>query len=304
MTYTLRDFGSYAVGGYTHRVTTGEPREVQFTRSASYTYDPRGQFCVGQTYVQYFIPEGARDTPPIVLVHGGGMTGSTWETTPDGRPGWLHLLLDRGHAVHVVDLVERGRSGFAAGIWEDAPILRSGEEAWALFRIGAPKDFAARRAFPDQQFPVGDFDALLARMVPRWLSTATLQTDGLVAILDRLGEAAIICHSQGGEITFDAAARRPDTVAAILAIEPSAMPDTGLPCPLAILAGDFMQSADHWAARDAAWRKACAQIAAKGGRAHHIDTVTAVAPGGSHMLMMDRHGPACLEAGLAALDLA
>ena len=95
MSYDLRDFGSYTVGGTVAHVTQGTPREVQFTRSASYTFDPRGHFSVGQTYVQYFIPERARDTPPIVLVNGGGMHGSTWETTPDGRPGWLHLLLDR-----------------------------------------------------------------------------------------------------------------------------------------------------------------------------------------------------------------
>ncbi len=37
MAYSLRDFGSYTVGGHIHRVSEGEPREVQFTRSASYT---------------------------------------------------------------------------------------------------------------------------------------------------------------------------------------------------------------------------------------------------------------------------
>lgn len=122
MRYSLRDFGSYTVGGRLYEVTDGEPREVRFTRSASYTYDPRGHRAVEHTYVQYFIPAPARDLPPVVLVHGGGMHGSTWETTPDGRPGWLHHLLDLGREVHVVDLVERGRSGFAPDLWAGAPI--------------------------------------------------------------------------------------------------------------------------------------------------------------------------------------
>ena len=42
----------------------------------------------------------------------GGLTGACWETTPDGRPGWLHNFLSAGFAVYVLDNVERGRSGF------------------------------------------------------------------------------------------------------------------------------------------------------------------------------------------------
>ncbi|WP_371225444.1 alpha/beta fold hydrolase [Roseovarius sp. 2305UL8-3] len=303
MAYSLRDFGSYTVGGHVHHVTTGEPREVQFTRSASYTYDPRGQFCVGQTYVQYFIPEARRDAPPIVLVHGGGMHGSTWETTPDGRPGWLHLLLDRGYEVHVVDLVERGRAGFAAGIWPDAPILRSGEEAWTLFRFGSLDRFESRQAFDKQQFPVAHFDAFLARMVPRWLSNTALQTAGLIAVLDRLKQAVVICHSQGGEITFDAMAQRPGAVAGVLAVEPSGLPEGTLDFALSILGGDYLDSAEHWTERAKKWAATAEAIARKGGVARYIDTAAEIAPGGSHMLMMDAHNAACLEAGLAGLNL-
>ncbi|UXX84305.1 alpha/beta fold hydrolase [Roseovarius pelagicus] len=303
MAYILRDFGSYTVGGHVHRVTQGTTREVNFTRSASYTYDPRGSFRVGQTYVQYFIPERMRDAPPMVLVHGGGMHGSTWETTPDGRPGWLHLLLGRGYAVHVVDLVERGRSGFAAGIWNEAPILRSAEEAWSLFRIGAPEGYSQRRAHDAQQFPVDHFDTFCSQMVPRWLNTSDLQVAGVVAVLDRLKCATLVCHSQGGEICLDATRERPDLVAGILAVEPSALPDAALPCPIALLAGDYLNTAPHWVQRRKDWQRSIRQITETGRVAHYIDTATEVAPGGSHMLMMDQHGPECLEAGLARLAL-
>ncbi len=234
---------------------------------------------MGQTYVQYFIPEARRDVPPMVLVHGGGMHGSTWETTPDGRLGWLHLLLDRGYEVHVVDLVERGRSGFAAGIWQDAPTLRSAEEAWALFRFGAPEEFESRQAYENQQFPIDHLDALLARMVPRWLSTTALQTAGLVAVLDRLRQATVICHSQGGEITFDAMEQRPDAVTGVLAVEPSGLPDGVLNCPLSILAGDFLDSSEHWAIRAKSWIAIAEAMTRNGGTATYIDTATRTAPG-------------------------
>lgn len=301
MAYSLRDFGSYTVGGRTHEVTHGTPREIAFTREASFTYDPRGHFAVEQTYVQYFIPERRIDAPPMVLVHGGGMTGSTWETTPDGRPGWLHLLLDRGYAVHVVDLPERGRAGFAAGIWEEAPILRSAEEAWGLFRFGAPEDFARRRPFAGLQFPVAHFDAFMQRIVPRWLSTAPLQTVGLGRVLRRLKAATLICHSQGAEIAFDAACAAPCTVAGIIAVEPSSQPGEGLASPLVILGGDNLDSADHWQARGRAWATSCARLTESGRAARYLDTAAEVAPGGSHFLMMDAHRAEVLDLALGHL---
>jgi len=101
--YALEDFGSYTIGGRTHQVTVGQPREVNFTQSASYVYDPRGHFSVEHAYVQYFVPKNRNCYPPVLLVHGGGMHGSTWETTPDGRPGWLNQLVSLGFEVHVRD---------------------------------------------------------------------------------------------------------------------------------------------------------------------------------------------------------
>lgn len=302
MTPRLKDFGSYVVGGRLHRVTEGAPRRVQVTRHAAYDVDPRGHFAIGQTYVQYFVPAARRDAPPVVLVHGGGMHGGTWETTPDGRPGWLHLLLGRGFEVHVPDLVERGRSGFAAGIWTEAPILRSAEEVWTLFRFGAARDFADRKPFAGQQFPVACLEDLARRQVPRWLGNTALQTEGLLAVLARTGPATVICHSQGAEVVFDALARQPALVCGILAVEPSGMPrrlEDLDRCRLTIMAGDHLDCAPHWQALARGWRALVDDLTARGGEARHLDTVAEVAPGGSHMLMMDRHMADCLDAGLA-----
>lgn len=303
MVYALRDFGSYTVGGRLLEVTEGAPRKVQFTRSASYDYDPRGHFAVEQTYVQYFVPDRRRDAPPVVLVHGGGMHGgSTWETTPDGRPGWLHLLLDRGYEVHVVDLVERGRSGFHPGLWPGDPIVRSAEEAWTLFRIGGAEGFAERRAYPGSQFPVEAFDAFLRGFVPRWLTTGAVQTAGLIAVLERLGMASLVCHSQGGEIVFDAWRTARDRIHGILAVEPSAFPPEDLSCPLTLLAGDYLTAGAHWEARCRGWRASVAALGRTNRDAVYIDTAEAIAPGGSHFLMMDKYLAAVLEVSIASIE--
>ena len=65
-----------------------------------------------QMYVEYFVPAQVRHPFSIVLVHGGGGQGLDWMTTPDGRPGWVHHLVQEGYRVYVVDRPGHGRSPF------------------------------------------------------------------------------------------------------------------------------------------------------------------------------------------------
>lgn len=296
MTYRLKDFGSYTAGGRQVHVTQGEPQMVQFTRSAAYKMDPRGHFAIEHAYVQYFIPEPRNSAAPVVLVHGGGMSGSCWETTPDGRAGWLHLLLDRGYEVHVVDNVERGRAGFAPDHWDGAPLLRSLQEAWQLFRIGHKQGFETRSAFDGQRFPVAHFDTFARSFVPRWLGTTQLQTAALLAVLAKTGPAKVICHSQGGEVVFDAHNSAPDLFDSIIALEPSALPNGAAALgdtPLVLCVGDFLDVEDHWITRRQAW---CDLV--KAGRDLRLVGPETFGSGNSHMLMMDDNSKTVLDAVL------
>ncbi|MEO1677981.1 MAG: hydrolase [Pseudomonadota bacterium] len=305
MGFRLRDFGAYTVGGRLHHVSEGEPHQIAVTRDVTLTVDPRGHYAVEHAYVQYFIPEARRPGPAVVLLHGGGMCGTVWEGLPGERKGWLHLLLDRGYEVHVVDIVERGRAGFAPDLWDGAPVLRSMEDAWTLFRIGPTEGFATRTPFPDQRFPVSDMEALARLFVPRWLSTAALQQAALHALLVRLGGPIVICHSQGAETVFGAVAEGAP-IDRIIAVEPSAdprAPDRFAGVPMVIAAGDHLDHSELWRGLSTRWQHSVATLTASGAHATILSKDTSLAPGHSHLPMLDAGHDDYLDACLTACGL-
>lgn len=301
---TLRDFGSYTAGGRLHRVTEGEPRNLPVTRDVTLTFDPKGTFAVEHAYVQYFIPEPRRDAPPVVLLHGGGMAGTVWEATPDGRPGWLHLLLAQGYEVHVIDNAERGRAGFMPGLWPGEPVLRSLEDAWSLFRIGPPDGYDATQAFDGQRFPADNLAELGRSFAPRWLSTGPQQAAAVKAVLDRVGTATLIAHSQGAEPAYAAIADGAD-LAHLVVVEPSAEPadlSTLCPLPVTLVTGDYLDINDLWRGRAAAWDGFENDLRTSGAPVHRLASSNHLESGHSHLLMHDRGHDAVLEAILATLD--
>ena len=64
-----------------------------------------------QMYVEVRIPARQTHPYPIVMVHGGTRSGTTYLGTPDGREGWAQYFVRRGYAVFVVDQPGRSRSG-------------------------------------------------------------------------------------------------------------------------------------------------------------------------------------------------
>jgi len=64
-------------------------------------------------FVHYRVPENFNGLS-MVLMHGGGQTGNNFESTPDGRPGWVYYFLQKGFAVYNIDYPCMGRSGFVA----------------------------------------------------------------------------------------------------------------------------------------------------------------------------------------------
>ena len=177
-TVAVADIGSFHVGGRAVSLSGLPTKDVVFTAgSAPVKVDPNGDFEVEQMYVQYVKLAQPKAKYPLLLWHGGGLTGVTWETKPDGKPGWQAFFLRAGHDVYVSDAVERGRASWARypEIFTSEPLFRTKKQAWEDFRIGAVGSYkvnpAERVALPGQLFPVESFDQFIKQGVPRWSTT-------------------------------------------------------------------------------------------------------------------------------------
>lgn len=252
---TLKSLGSFFVGGeatrleglpveYRSMVLNGSAREV----------NPNGVHTHGQMYVQKYELLEPSHPLPVLLWHGGGMTGATWENTPDGRPGWLWKFLEAGHDVYVSDAVERGRSSFAMSphIFKEAPIFRTKEEGWKTFRLGLTygDDVAQRHIFEGQLFPVHAFDEFTKQWVPRWPGHEPMILNAYESLVKKVGPCIIVAHSQGAGFAAEITRRLPNIVQAVVAIEPGGMP-SDMPSqalsPHLVVWGDHIEpSGSHW----------------------------------------------------------
>ncbi len=289
----LRDMGSFHVGGR-RVVLDGLPaRELVMAEAGQpVRIDPNGTYHVEQMYAQYFLPEARSGRVPLVFWHGGGMTGAAWETTPDGRSGWLNYFVRRGWDSYLCDAAERGRAGFAPvpHVWPEAPVIQTADDIYGRFRIGRPmEDNAAGQPYANTQFPVAEFDNLVKQMVPRWTSTDGAVLAAHLALLERIGPAIVVCHSQAGVFALRAAHARPDLVKAVVALEPASVPllDAATPylTPTLVLMGDNMDTYKRWP-------RMRARIRDFADRHASVDLVSLPERGivgNSHMLMMDHN---------------
>lgn len=189
------------------------------------------QAMAGQMFVQFQVPAGAVKPYPVVMVHGGGQTGTNFLGTPDGRPGWNEWFLHQGYAVYIVDQPGRGRSAYyAAAQGAAAPSLARGTEQ----RFTAPERYNLwPQAKLHTQWPgsgqAGDpiFEQFFASQEASITDNVLMDEstrDGLVALLERIGPAVVLTHSRSGPFGWLVADARPDLVRAILAVEPNGPP--------------------------------------------------------------------------------
>src|SRR5260221_7179178 len=229
----LRDMGSFHVGGREVEVSGKPVKEVVFTPGGvPAKVDLNGTYSVEAMYVQYFLPANRRGAVPLLMWHGGGLTGVTYETTPDGREGWMNFFIKQGWDVYNSDAVERGRAGWAMypDIFKGEPVFLAKANPFERFRIGQgagsySPDPAKQKLMPASQFPVEGYDNFVKQGVPRWTTTDEAIIRAYTALVDRVCPCAILFHSQAGQFGFKVAQARPDKVKALIAVEPAGIGD-------------------------------------------------------------------------------
>ncbi len=286
----LRDQGSFFING-----------EVVRTENPG-GGSPGGRIVVNQMYVEYAVPKRQKSGAlPVIMVHGSGHTGKTYDTTPDGREGWKQHFLRKGYTVYVVDQVGRARSGWntepinQAQTKGDASLIPKGgvvqftyERAWGVFRFGPKPD----EWWPDSKFPQAHLDQYMAQLVPN--TEATLPqpprktVDALVTLLGKIGSAMVMVHSQSGTYGTQTALARPDLVKALINVEGRSGCNL-TPEQVKIMAGVpwLNVAGDHGWNGEEECRKAVASVKSVGGKADFLATYEKGVRGNTHMMMMD-----------------
>lgn len=196
-----------------------------------YVGEPGKELMAGQMYVEKLVPANVTRPLPLVLLHGAAQTATNWLRTPDGRKGWAEHFTDLGYVVYLVDQPARGRSAWHPDVngrlrMFTAPQLERLFTAsaqlgdWPQAKLHTQWPGSGRRGDPT-------FDAFYASQVQSLASdseTQELAKAAGAALLDRIGPAVIVTHSQAGLLGWVIADARPTLVKAVVAIEPSGPP--------------------------------------------------------------------------------
>ena len=301
---TLTDRGSLWLGGETVRSSAPASSGPPFIK-------PGDEIVVNKTFVQYLHPESTdKASPPVIMVPGGGLLGTQYDTTPDGREGWVTHFLRENYPVYMIEQANRGRAGYVADeINAIINTLKSGEvpkiedpalglfqwtneTAWTRWGIGPQLG----SVHPNSRYPLESSEQLFASFVPVFVNStsAKAQVDGIIATLEHTDSGILLTHSLGGLEGFSAALKRPELVKAIVTVEPVACPKTDLEplakIPVLALFGDNFElrpEANMQARQDGCQAMADA-LKAMGGRAEVLSLPEDLnIIGNSHVLMME-----------------
>ena len=301
----LKDMGSFHAGGREITISGQPVKEVTFTAGGvPAKVDPNGVYQVEQMYVQYFIPQNERGALPLLMWHGGGLTGVTYETTPDGREGWLNYFVKKGWAVYNSDAVERGRAGWT-NTFKGDPVFLTKENPFERFRIGAGagsynKEPAKMKLMPGSQFPAEGYDNFTKQGVPRWTTTDDAIIAAYTELVDKVCPCVVLVHSQAGQFGQKVAQARPDKVRALVLVEPAGLGDAKLVdrlknTPILAVYGDYIEQDSRWPTIRANQLKQLEAVRAAGGRYDVVNLPQVGIKGNSHMMMMDKNNAQIAE---------
>ena len=205
-----------------------------FYVGGKYVGEPGKEIMQGQIYVEVLAPKKQRRPYPLVLIHGAAQTATNWMGTPDGRKGWAEYFVEQGYVIYMIDQPMRGRSAWHPGDGATRMFTAKNEQ-FQFTAVASDGSWAGREKHT--QWPgdgpnkgkKGDpiFDAFYATQVETVISAEETQKrnqDAGAALLDKIGPAIVLTHSQSGPFGWLIADARPKLVKAVIAIEPSGPP--------------------------------------------------------------------------------
>ncbi len=186
-------------------------------------------FDVDKGYAFFQIPPNARRYP-LVMWHGGGQHGKTYEDF-ENRDNYQSIFLRRGWSIYIIDQPRTGKAGYPSftgnfGNLLGEQIIPDSTLAYGLkvgfnnFRLGI-WDEGGRRFFPDVLFPHTEYalDQLNAQTVPIIPLDLETNVSAQVALFEKIGPAILITHSASGGPGWYTAMRT-QNVRAVIAYEP------------------------------------------------------------------------------------
>ncbi len=210
-------------------------RDSSFYVGGQYVATKDGDIMDGAMYVHALIPAKVMHKYPVVMLHGINSTGVTFETTADGREGWAQNFVRAGYTVYVLDQPARGRSPYRADLDGAQPRSDTAGAQGASMNYTDPEAFnkypqaKLHTQWPDcgkegcpafDAYMRGRFDS-----TPTGTGISERQTKAAgAALLDRIGPAILLTHSQGGAFGWQIADARPNLVKAVIAVEPALSP--------------------------------------------------------------------------------
>jgi pimeloyl-ACP methyl ester carboxylesterase len=214
---TLKTMGSFMFGGTVTKTPAGET------------------FHGDHGYAQYYLPENSRNYP-LIMWHGIGQSGKSFESTPDGREGFQAILPRRDWPVYIIDQPRRGRAGYTKAKSSDpkatdaVPTIMMESSVWDAFRNGIWVPPLAATLFPGVKFPhdPASIEQFFRQQTPDTGEEPltpehrAFMGQAMAELLKRTGPAVLITHSNSGQYGWAAGMASPDLVKAIVAYEPGA----------------------------------------------------------------------------------
>lgn len=198
----------------------------------THTISPQGETFHGDHgYANFYVPATSRNLP-LIMWHGIGQSGKTYESTPDGREGFQAILTRRDWSVYIIDQPRRGRAGRTDAPMAEhiVPTTMRESSAWNAFRLGIWTPPTGPNFYPNVRFPQDGYtiNQFFRQQTPD--TGAEPRTAEHRAFMGRTvgelfvatGPGILITHSNSGQYGWETGMAQPELVKAIVAYEPGA----------------------------------------------------------------------------------